>query len=422
VIDKESTEMPTPSDYPLPESDDRGFDFADDGRQAAGEPVRIIGSTQGAERRNRRQISWLTMVGIPLVIGAVGLTFYLESETRRQEEAILQAFALPQEPVGDIQTVAFAPKSAAATLAAGGANGVIHLWNPDSGELLAELAGHNCGIRRIAFSPDGRLLASAAGEWPQEAGELFIWNTQSRQLVRKLWELSHPVTAVAFSPDGRWLAASRATIPAIEGRRQIVLWDTQDWRETAHLDENQEVAALAFSPDGQILAAGGSGRDVHLWHVPSRTIRYSWRGHQYGVRSLAFAPDGRTLVTAASGGGVRLWSAASGRLICRLPSPADCQVRAVSFSPDGKYLAVAAGIRRNPGQISLWNVATNQCVAAFIGHTDLISDLAFAPDCQTLATSGADCVVRLWSVAEHREIRALTAADELPPKAAPSAP
>jgi RNA polymerase sigma factor (sigma-70 family) len=163
----------------------------------------------------------------------------------------------------NVSALAFTPDGA--TLAGGGADRVIRLWDTGTGQERGTLRGHDSFILALAFSPDGRSLASSAGD-----GGLKLWDvpppgrpagkTGSGQAERATLEIGNEVAAVAFAPDGKTLAVAAGDT--------VQLWDVRSGKRLANL-EGQEgrVRCLAYSPSGKHLACGGSDKTVRIWHV-----------------------------------------------------------------------------------------------------------------------------------------------------------
>ncbi|MGO9193112.1 MAG: AAA family ATPase [Streptosporangiaceae bacterium] len=308
-------------------------------------------------------------------------------------------------------------------LATAGSDGTARLWNMDFyGQIGAPIAavrpasspGPPSGVYDAAFSPDGKILATAGSD-----GRARLWDVAThRPIGTPIIAVSNPssdsVSGVAFSPDGRILATAGS-----DGRAR--LWDVATQRQigtpiTAVSDpSNTSVSAVAFSPDGTILATADSDGIARLWDVATHRqigtpITAESNSTYGGVTVVAFSPDGTILATAGSDGTARLWNMATHQqigapitafsLFNNLTGEA---VNGVAFSPDGSILATAG----SDGTARLWDVATHQQIGPDItpaGSLSQILGVAFSPDGSILATAGADGTERLWDVGFPRNL------------------
>jgi RNA polymerase sigma factor (sigma-70 family) len=298
----------------------------------------------------------------------------------------------PAAPVRSpvLQAAAFSPDGRA--LASGGQDGVIHLWNPATGEEVRHLAGHPGGTLALAFAPDGRRLVSGGQDWV-----VRVWDVATGEELRQLPGSLHVVPAVAFSPDGQVIASGSDDF-------RVRLWDADTGRDLYPTAEHQGwIHALEFSPDGKTVAAGGLDGLIRLWDVAGRKeVARIDRGGA-AVEGLAFSPDGRTLAALGAVNVVRLVDAADGRERTR------CQghqaiVLAVAWSTDGRVLASGG----SDGTVRLWDPDSGKDLRVLVQLQAAVGALAFAPDGKTLAGAANDRTVRVWEVATGRELARMT--------------
>jgi WD40 repeat protein len=217
-----------------------------------------------------------------------------------------------------------------------GKPGPLRLWDVASGRLHHHLPGHpGSGVTGLVFAPDGGMVATS-GELSREV--VWLWDATTGKRLRDLraeklpGELSvHQTPAIAFSPDGKALATAH-------GDGSVRIWEVATWRENRRLlGPKQTIRALAYSPDNKQVVSGDEEGSVRLWDLVTRQQVKQFMGHKGMVETVAFAPDGRT-VAAAGGRKVLWWDVATGTQL-RCFDGHRGAVRAIAFAPDGRLLA-----------------------------------------------------------------------------------
>jgi len=292
-----------------------------------------------------------------------------------------------------VQSVAFSPDGR--MLASGNSDGTVQLWNltdPVQPSPLGQPLTGGTGAVAVAFSPDGRTLVSGSLD-----GTVRLWDLADPEHPQSLGPIQTGgiVDSVAFSPDGRTLASG-----SLDGT--VRLWNVTDPAQPSPLGQPLTgapgaVDSVAFSPDGHMLASGNSDGIIRLWSIP-RTVLTGTTG---AVDSVAFSPDGHTLASGSLDGTVRLWNVTDPAQPSPLGQPltgAPGAVDSVAFSPDGHTLASGS----LDGTIRLWNVvdpAHPRPLGTILTGASVLS-VAFSPRGHTLASGSLDDAVRLWDVAD----------------------
>ena len=244
-----------------------------------------------------------------------------------------------------------------------------------------------------AFSPDGKLLVTSGGN------SVLAWDFAGRKLLTRFVAHKKGVRSLAFTPDGKTLASA-------SDDTTVKLWGARTWRQLpGTLSAAEPVFFATFSPDGKTLAiATGDFREarsprVVLYDYDAGSVkeRIKLAAAQSGPAwSLAFSPDGKALVSSGFDRMLKLWDPSSGRELASLPM-ADGWVRGLAFTPDGKTLA--AGVA--DGSVAVWEVASGREVSRLRGHDDHLFTVTISPDGKTLASASKDGSVRLWDLTKE---------------------
>jgi WD40 repeat protein len=282
-----------------------------------------------------------------------------------------------------LRSVAFSPDGK--LLASAGA-GVIRLWAVGTGKLVRELPGSKDVLIPVAFASDGNLLAGAGPE-----GEVILWATASGRELRRPGGHSRHVWCLAFAPKGDRLL----TGDGAEAR----LWDAATGKLLHVLEVGAEgVPAVAFSPDGRYVAAGTCHGTKFVWEADTGRRAQKLRGEGLSVNSLAFPPDSTALVCVLpTNAPVAAWDVATGKPLPPLFDSPDITL-ALAFSADSKLLATAEG----SGRVHLWEWPARKERWQIAAHPSDVRALAFSPDSKTLASAAAEGAIRLWDVTTGR--------------------
>ena len=281
-----------------------------------------------------------------------------------------------------LRIIAFSPDGKLLAFAGGPfdnkQNQPTYVWHMLTGKLTTLTDPGAQAPTAIAFSPDGKLLADADGN-----GNVYIWKLATDKLSATFASPKGDQNpyGVAFSPDSKLLAVAESS-----GNTDV--WDLTTGRLVQALGSGGGSVAVAFSQDGQLLAAAGSNA-LLLWHAAT--------GKHYGdiyvpgsggISDVAFSPDSETLASADFDGSAYLWNVVTGNLVATLTAPGqnsknENNVLSVAFSPDGTLVATAGPV----GHVYLWNAATHKLAGTFTDPAAgaQVFDVAFSPDGRTLA-------------------------------------
>ena len=284
---------------------------------------------------------------------------------------------------GSVIAVAFSPDGK--WLATASRDNTARVWEAATGKELARL-NHDDVVQAVAFSPDGQWLATASSD-----NTARVWDAATGQELARL-NHDYVVTAVAFSPDGKWLATA-------SGDNTARVWDAATGQEIARLNHDNWVNAVAFSPDGKWLATASRDNTARVWDAASRA-ELARLNHYVSVTAVAFSPDGKWLATVSGDTSARVWEAVTGKELARLNY--DGFVTAVAFSPDGQWLATAS----DDHTARVWE-ATTGIELARLNHDDRVGAVAFSPDGKWLATASSDKTARAWEAATGKELARL---------------
>ncbi len=288
-----------------------------------------------------------------------------------------------------VRSVAFSPDGK--WVATGSNDNTAKIWNTETGETTMTLEGHSHHISTIAFSPDGTRLATGS-----EDNKAKIWDLKTGEVAMTLEGHKESIISVAFSPDGKNLVTGA-------GDNTLKVWDLDTGQHaTLPGGHSGDVLALAFSFDSTKLASGSDDGTAKIWDWKTKKVLTTLTAHSDPVRSVAFSPDGKKLATGSNDGTAKIWDWQTKQPPTTLRGHSN-YVSSVAFSPDGKWLATGS-----EDKIALiWDVETGKQTLKLAGHHDKIWSLAFSPDGKKLVTGSEDHTAKIWDLGETGAATAL---------------
>jgi WD40 repeat protein len=277
-------------------------------------------------------------------------------------------------------------------LAVANSDGFVSLWDAEGRNRLKSFQASTADVWSMAFSPDGKTLATASRESKGE--RVNLWNLEAAEpQAIPLPGHRQPAFWVGFTPDGKRLGSLGATAYSKGIAPEIRVWDAASHRKEFDLQGLKSWALRAsFSPDGQHLACGDADGSVKVWDCNTGQEIRSFPGHQGFVSAVTFSPMGNLLATADEHGTIILWDWQPGKVSAILPAHR-APIYELAFSRDGQWLATAC----RDHTVKMIDIQTRDELATFYGHADRVWSVDFSPDRRFLATAGSD--VRVWRAA-----------------------
>lgn len=272
-------------------------------------------------------------------------------------------------------------------LATASGDGTVKVWDTDTGKEMLTLHAYSAPVHSVAWSPDGKRLATG-----NDDKRARVWDAATGKELLILRGHNGAVLSVAWSPDGKQLGTA-------SDDRTAKVWDAASGREVRTLRGHSEsVYCVAFSPNGERLATTSTDTTAKVWDAATGKELLTLRGHDALVYSVAWNSDGTRLATGSEDKTAKLWDAATGKELLTLPTDND-QVYGVAWSPDGTQLAIAGG--NYPTKV--WDMDNGQEALTLRGDNGDVLSVAWSPDGTRLVTGSEDKTVKVWDAASGQE-------------------
>lgn len=240
-------------------------------------------------------------------------------------------------------------------------NGDLHYVRPEITTVLQT-------ISTLALSPDNRILIGGGDD-----GVVWVWDSQTGRKLYQLASHTSPVRSLAFSPDGRLVLSGSED-------KTARLWDLQTGKELQQfIGHAQAVRAVGFSPDGKFVLTGSDDHTARLWDAQTGKELHRFNGHTAAVHAVAYSPDGKSIATGSDDQTARVWDAQTGKELVQFIGHTG-QVSQVTFSPDGQSVLTGSADQT----ARLWNAQIGRIVRQFAGHVSPVLYLGFADNGRTV--------------------------------------
>jgi WD40 repeat protein len=264
----------------------------------------------------------------------------------------------------------------------------VRLWDTQEQKSVGRLEGNSgwvVGLNSVAFSPDGKIIASINDK------EIYLFDIQEQKQIGILKGHTMTISSIAFTPDGKILVSSG------NQDQTVRLWDVAKQKELAVLSNNSWVHTVVISPDGETIAAAvGSEALIRLWDTKTRKEIGVLNDPVTAAFSVAFSPDGKTLASCNQIGIIRIWNYKERKLIDEFQGPktqGSPSVVVIIFSPDGKWL-----VSLYAGNAQFWDIQEQKEIATTQEQFHKANAVAFSPGGKWMATAGWDGIIQLWQV------------------------
>jgi WD40 repeat protein len=300
----------------------------------------------------------------------------------------------------NVFAVSWAPDGV--SIASGSRDTTVRVWNAATGEDHYIYRGHHTCVLSVAWSPDGRYIASGDTE-----GIVHIWNAGAPSAENPFEEQVTLVTyrgharfvrSIAWSPDGKYIASG-----GDYGDNTVQVWEASSGNHIYTHSSQYRIFAVVWSPDGRYISSGSFDGTVQVWSWNGGGESYIYHGHTGPVYAVAWIPAGTYIASAGHDATVQVWSTEHPQEPMHIYRGHTLPVKAMAWSPEGKYIASGG----DDATVQVWEAITGKHIATSSEHTNWVRALAWnpvwgtgIPDGKCIA-SASDATVRIWEWRNH---------------------
>jgi eukaryotic-like serine/threonine-protein kinase len=267
------------------------------------------------------------------------------------------------------------------------------------GTVFVTYHGHVLPVYAIAWSPDGKRIASASND-----GTVHVWDAATGQRFFRYHGHHGSVNAVAWSPNGKYIASASSD-------STVQLWDALQTGEGStsritYRRHSGNMRTLAWSADSTRIASGGDDRTVQVWDANNGSHLFTYSGHTSQIWSVAWSPDNTRIASASVDQTVQVWSAmqshqnVTSQNALSIYKQHTNEVKAVAWSPDSKRVVSAS----NDRTVQVWDPASGKHFLTYTGHTDVLNAVAWTPNDRRIVSGAGDYSVRIWDASSEKQL------------------